>query len=106
MHHDPALQGALMSMSNELTRIVRTAVQALIAFLVNLLLVRFGVDLSAAFDYFGISQEQVTGFVFLIIMPVTTWLVRWLERTVHPTFGILNGPRRSVEYTTRPDMAA
>ena len=93
-------------MSNERTRIVRTAVQALVAFVANVLLMRFGVDLVEVLDFFGFSQDQLENFVFLAVLPFTTAVVAWLERvlqerlpTVAKIIGWLNGPRRNLEYS-------
>lgn len=73
----------------ELTRILRTWVQAAVGTLVTFAAAK-GLDL---------NSDEVIVAIWPIAVALTTWTVGVLERHVHPMFGLLNGPRRTIVYT-------
>ena len=85
-------------MEFEKTRFVRNGVQAFMALLTGLGLKHLGVDLTVVFEWAGVDAGQVENFVYLLVLPAVSWFVGVLERNVHPLFGVLNGPRKQIEY--------
>lgn len=79
-------------MSNELTRLARNGVQALVSAFVAWLATRTSLELDA---------EALATIVFPIAMVIIPALVAQAEKLprVGRFIGLLNGPRRKVEYS-------
>lgn len=83
-------------MSNELTRLLRTGVQALVAMAVAWLASTYAIDLEV---------DAVMIVVFPVVMALVTGVVKAVSERLPflgDLVGLLNGPRRQVSYLEAP----
>ena len=84
--------------NTELTRLLRTGVQALVAALVVALSSNFGIE---------IDETALMVVVFPVVMTVTTALVKLLSEAIPgigPIIAYLNGPPREVSYRAQDQL--